>query len=95
MIKKRVETQTREVEIVESVVCNKCAGFLTTASQEEHVKGQDHARYWYGLVEASFSTGYFSDVLPDDATYSFSLCEPCLKDLMDGFKIPAEVSDFA
>jgi hypothetical protein len=43
----------------------------------------------YGLIDASFTTGYFSEVLDDCERFTFSLCEPCVKALMLGFKLPA------
>ncbi len=82
---------TQEVVVVDEVRCNKCGELCSTPVQEDDVKarGNNH-RDWYGLIEVGFTTGYFSSVLPDGMAYRFSLCEPCVKELMDTFKISAE-----
>lgn len=88
---KTIKTITQEVEVVAEVRCNKCGELCTTPSHESHVANHGaYRRDWYGLIEVGFTTGYFSDVLPDGMAYRFSLCEPCVKELMETFKIPAE-----
>lgn len=92
---KKIETITQEIEVVAAVHCNKCGELCSTSSQEQHVTTfggplGNGRRDWYGLIEVGFTTGYFSDVLPDGMSYRFSLCEPCVKALMDSFKISAE-----
>lgn len=42
----------------------------------------------YGLIEATVGGGYSSYALEDMCSYTFSLCEGCLKVMFDGFKIP-------
>ena len=78
---------TQEVEVIAEVKCNKCGELCTTPHQE--AAALQH-RDWYGLIEVGFTTGYFSSVLPDGMSYRFSLCEPCVKELMGTFKISAE-----
>jgi len=83
---------TEEIEVVDEIRCNNCSELCSTSQQEEMYKNDwTWKRSWYGLIETSFTTGYFSD-LPDDMTYTFSLCESCLKSLMNGFKLPAQSS---
>lgn len=64
-------------------VCNKCGGTC--------------AKFWadgefedYGLVNAKVSSGYLSHDLEDGNLYTFSLCEKCLKEMFESFKIPVK-----
>ena len=73
----------KHVEKIERVLgniqCNKCGRDLL----DEHV-GDDLALHVY-------HTGcYHSPVLEDCTSYEFDLCEYCLQELMDSFKIPVE-----
>jgi hypothetical protein len=45
-----------------------------------------------GLVEASVSGGFCSNWLNDGSVYTFSLCEMCLRSIMNGMKVPPRVS---
>lgn len=73
-----------EVEFTEDVLCNKCGNSLKIG----------HFNEFYGLVEVEFSTGYFSNALPDGMIYSFSLCEPCLEKLFKEFKLPPTEKEY-
>lgn len=88
---KTIKKITQEVEVIAEVRCNKCGELCSTASQE---RALTNSRDWYGLIEVGFTTGYFSDVLPDGMCYRFSLCEPCVKELMNTFKFPAEEEEY-
>jgi len=90
---KTTKTVTREVVETDEIRCNKCGELCSTPSQERHVLNGGN-RCWYGLIEAKFTTGYFSDVLDDMQAYSFSLCEPCVKELMASFKLSAEQKEY-
>lgn len=48
----------------------------------------------HGMVEASVSGGYDSPHLLDLTGYTFSLCEKCLRQLFDGFKVPPKVVNY-
>lgn len=95
---KKIGKITQEVEIIVAIHCNKCGEMCTTPTLELHEQRHgafgNSRRDWYGLIEVGFTTGYFSDVLPDGTAYRFSLCEPCVKELMNTFKIPAEEEDY-
>lgn len=71
-----------------SYVCNRCGGSL--AGDTEH-----SAREQYGLVEATVSGGYSSPHLSDCTTYTFSLCEKCLRKLFSTFEIPPKIGGYA
>lgn len=77
MKKKIIKTET--VEIIEDIICNKCG-----ESCKKNVMGHDD---YYGLIEVGFSTGYASRKFSDGCYYQFSLCEECLAELFDTFKI--------
>lgn len=48
----------------------------------------------YGLIEQTVSGGYDSYALEDLQKYTFSLCEGCLKELFDAFKIPVSQREY-
>jgi hypothetical protein len=48
----------------------------------------------HGLIEATVSGGYDSPHLLDLTAYTFSLCEKCLRQLFDGFKVPPKVVNY-
>jgi hypothetical protein len=73
----------REIEEVSDVVCNKCG--------KTCLRGDDHGKEPYGLIEAEVGTGYYSTSLPDGHTYTFSICEDCLAELFKDFKVQPEV----
>jgi hypothetical protein len=45
----------------------------------------------HGLVEQTVSGGYSSEHLLTTTRYTFSLCEKCLRNLFDSFKVPPAV----
>ncbi len=61
-------------------------------SEEEHmaINGPNA----YGLIEPIVYGGYDSSPLEDCTTYTFSLCEKCLKELFDTFNIPVEIGEY-
>lgn len=68
--------------------CNNCGGTLEIKSAiYEEINGKDAPLDLYGLVSASVSGNYESIHLSDCTTYSFSLCELCLRTMFDSFKI--------
>ena len=63
------------------VICNKCESICNV---------QQDGEIWndvYGLINANVSGGYFSKYLEDGSEYSFDLCEKCVSELFDTFKI--------
>lgn len=67
-----------------SYVCNGCGGTMGAAPD-----GLPHPM---GLVDASVSGGFCSPHLTDLVTYTFSLCEACLRRLFGEFmKVPPAV----
>lgn len=68
----------REVSYEEDVRCNKCGG----SCKVDGAPGQ------YGLIKQSVHGGYGSTALSDMTEYRFSMCEQCLSDLFESFKIP-------
>lgn len=82
-----------EREVVLEQRCNKCGELCTTPSLETDLAmhpANGREREWYGLIDAEFTTGYFSDALVDGHKYTFSMCEPCLKALFETFTIPPD-----
>lgn len=68
------------------VRCNMCENSL--------IKGEEYTfKDYYGLINATFTTGYYSDDFPDGFRYTFSLCESCLRTLFCKFKIQPNKKD--
>lgn len=78
MKKIKIITETREVEVLEDVICNKCGNSCRPGKSVPD---------YYGLVEACFTTGYESTHFDDGLVFNFSLCEKCLFELFKTFKI--------
>lgn len=75
----------RDVEEIDDLVCNLCGGTL------KQIISTDGMYNFCGLEEVSMNCGYGS--LNDGTTFTFSLCEKCVEELMSKFKIPAEKED--
>jgi hypothetical protein len=82
----RKKTVTKEIEVTTDVLCNKCG---KTCSMPHA------ALQHFGLIEAEVSGGFDSTVLEDLHTYTFSLCEVCLKELFSTFKIHVQVGIYS
>lgn len=69
----------RVVDEIEDVVCNRCGRSCMSQKGER-----------YGL-SAIVGGGYESTHLEDMTSYQFDLCEKCLVELFEGFKIKPQV----
>jgi hypothetical protein len=74
----------------QSYVCNQCGGSLCLDESRSHF----HHAVPHGLVEQTVSGGYESDHLSDCTTYTFSMCERCLRTLFDAFKVPPTIGSY-
>lgn len=72
----------KDVEEVDDLICNLCGETL------KQIISTDGMYNFCGLEEVSMNCGYGS--LNDGTTFTFSLCEKCVEELMSRFKIPAE-----
>lgn len=75
----------KDVEEVDDLICNLCGETL------KQIISTDGMYNFCGLEEVSMNCGYGS--LNDGTTFTFSLCEKCVEELMSRFKVPAEVYD--
>ena len=75
----------RKVVKVMSRRCNKCGGECRLPEGPEQIGSG-----LYGLIDATFTTGFFSKALDDLQRFKFSLCESCVRELMLSFVVPAE-----
>lgn len=66
-------------EVLDDIICNKCGRSCKDSSEMNYE----------GLLEISVEGGYAS-ILGDTVKYTFSLCEECLKELFESFKIKCE-----
>ncbi len=77
--------KTRMMIDPNDVLCNMCG-------ERNRPKGHNEA-YSFGLENVSVSGGYESTGLLDMHTYTFNVCENCLRVLFNQFKIPPKVKD--
>ena len=77
---KKYKTASIETKIVDEVLCNKCGD---SCIGEYNILGLD-ADIW---------GSYGSTHLEDLVGYSFNLCEKCLVELFNTFKIPVEKAE--
>jgi hypothetical protein len=73
----------------ESWVCNGCGDCLCPGQD-----GEPNGDCPHGLVEASVTGGYSSEHLTDMTSYTFSLCEKCLRSAFASFKIPPKTAGY-
>lgn len=66
-------------------------GYIEISEEDSLIERGPEA---YGLVETTVVGGYFSDPLDDCTTYTFSICEDCLDELFNSFKIPVEINHY-
>mgnify|MGYP003508708525 CR=1 FL=1 len=69
--------------------CNKCSNMLAKFTKNED--GTEDCVGYYGIVNAFYKTGFWSENLPDGQRYIFSLCEECLAALFQTFKHEPDV----
>lgn len=72
----------KEVEEIDDLICNLCGGTL------KQVISSDGMYNFCGLEEVRMNCGYGSH--NDGTTFTFSLCEKCVEELMNKFRVPAE-----
>jgi hypothetical protein len=82
---RKIDRKTCNVLITSEILCNKCGGSC-------EVKTNEFIDYpiFSGLLEVEAIGGYFSELLGDMEAQRFSLCEKCLMELINSFKIPPE-----
>lgn len=85
-------TEQKEVTEVKSIttdiLCNKCGGSCKLYEFKEN----DFE--FGGLIEVKIMGRYFSSHLEDCRDYTFSICEKCLKELFESFKIAIATSEY-
>lgn len=74
--------ETKEIEVVDTVICNKCGESLEISF--------NHAE----CVKVDHRFGYFSNpqLFGDLTEVRFDLCEKCVFELVKTFVVPAEIS---
>lgn len=81
---KEYEERTRIDRDVVSCKCNKCGAEMYNPEHEEI----------YGLTDLYIEGSYYSPTLEDQTWFKFDLCEQCVLELMDTFKIPPEAGEY-
>ena len=88
MRKKKKKQVTETKSVTADILCNKCGSSCKLHEFEEN------DFQWGGLIEAKIMGGYFSSHLEDCQYYTFSICEKCLKELFESFKIPVSINEY-
>jgi hypothetical protein len=82
IITKKIE-ETKIVDVVDDIICNKCGESCNLVEKEP-----DFGKEYYGLIEQVVSGGWF---WRDCSSLTFSLCTNCIDKLFSDFKIPVKV----
>jgi len=77
---------TRKTIDPKEILCNRCGG-------PQRPLGTHNEQYPHGLEDAEVTGGYESYHLFDMTTYKFSICEKCLREMFNQFKIKPTVFD--
>jgi hypothetical protein len=100
MKKTKIVKKTEDQEVTTDVICNLCGDSCAVGNwsdqivDDKSVKGKDSQENEYGgLIETVVHGGFHSNKLEDMASYRFSLCEVCLRGLMNKFKVPVEIKN--
>lgn len=73
--------QLKETKEIEKIICNQCGKEICVANGIPRD----------GVFSVDYSWGYFSE--KDGEHHSFDLCESCYDRMLQGFRIPAEVTE--
>jgi len=85
----KYETVSKEVNECVDIICNKCGCSTISAGSI----GGDIGNKSVGHVHISYFGGYGSNFPGDGIEVRFDLCELCIRDIIFGFKLPAEIID--
>lgn len=85
---KASENRKEWIKQHEDVACNKC-GQTCLLFQDDVERPVTQ-----GLIDAKVYGDYFSTKLDDLVQYRFNLCEECLTEMFDGFKIPVKKYEY-
>jgi len=77
-----IESKEVKQEIIDDIVCNKCGNSCYNKVIGIHD----------GIIEITLCGGYASK-LGDMVEYTFSICESCLLEMFDEFKIKPTIKD--
>lgn len=86
IIKKIKVEKVVEEEVVEDILCNKCGRSCKNGYYPEENPNYD------GLIEVTVMGGYGAK-LGDMTAYTFSICEDCLKEIFNSFKIEVKIEE--
>jgi hypothetical protein len=87
-VRRTIVKKNKQVEYVTDVFCNKCGGSCSKRDRKGFNWGL------YGMIDHEVYGGYGSNPLEDCTTYIFTLCEDCLVELFETFKIPVEKIEY-
>ena len=73
---KIISREVQSVEVVSDIICNNCGVSCKTKSKN-----------YEGLIEVSVVGGYDSEHIGDYHELTFSICEKCLMEIINSFKI--------
>ena len=82
-MRKTIKAQT-VIEVTDDILCNAC-GMSCRAGPDNYS--------FEGLIGVVVTGGFYSKALGDMNKYSFDVCEKCLVEWLDTFKIDPQVKD--
>lgn len=94
LVHKKYIKNSKEVETVTDILCNKCGKTCVSSDSRKVSRNHDPKENAFGLIEQSVHGAYFSTVLDDYVTYTFSLCEPCLMELFKSFELSVQQEEY-
>lgn len=87
--KKKLVERYEEVD----VVCNGCSEHMRVVPEDGDDEYTMTSRaYFREYISIDYRLGYYSKIFGDESRVQFELCERCLKKIVDGFVVPAEIS---
>ncbi len=89
-----IKTIKKQKQVIEEtvidVICNKCG---KTCSNHKRKNLKQWTNEYSGLIETEVDGGYDSEIIGDMVSWKFSICEHCLSDIVENFKIPPMIKD--
>lgn len=74
----KTKKRTIEVDVCDDMLCNKCGKSFYEKNGEPE-----------GLIDLRFTGGYYSQYFGDMTSIKFDICEKCLYEWVEAFKISA------
>lgn len=87
------EEHTIKTEVIDDILCNRCGKSCRIDTDAENLSNCTDARACFGGLTGAEVFGKYESGhgLFDMTRYKFSICELCLVEMFDSFKIPPDI----